>query len=179
MAKVRGFPPVAPSRIEMASCLCGSQCKTFVLALQKQMPLNHLSGQGIHFTINPCGQTQDRGHIGPEAYLCLWEFQGRGFLGCILEEEGCRFQLDKPLSPGIASLHSKEGGSRWLEQGLPKQDISNSYVHMNDPGHLLKCRIKTHQDGRWYSAHLTSSPVLLIHGPHFVSKAVACRSAGR
>lgn len=57
MAKVRGFPPVAPSRIEMASCLCGSQCKTFVLALQKQMPLNHLSGQGIHFTINPCGQT--------------------------------------------------------------------------------------------------------------------------
>lgn len=83
-------------------------------------------------------------HTGPEAYLCLLgrKFQDHSFPGCGLEEEGPRLWVDQPLGPGIASLQGEWEGSRWLEQSLPKQDISDSSVHRNDLGILLKYEIR-------------------------------------
>lgn len=74
MAEVKGYPHMALSRIEIASCLYVDSRPNvkLVLTLQKQICLNHLSGQGLSpFIVRSVLQIRPRkeAHTGPEALL--------------------------------------------------------------------------------------------------------------
>lgn len=76
MAKVKGFPPIAPSMIKVASCLCvdsQTKCKTSP-HLQREIHLNHFTGQRVYtLIVQSTLQVRPRKevHTGPETYLCL------------------------------------------------------------------------------------------------------------
>ena len=76
MEEVKGYPHMALSRIEIASCLYVDSRPNvkLVLTLQKQICLNHLSGQGLSpFIVRSVLQIRPRkeAHTGPEAHFCL------------------------------------------------------------------------------------------------------------
>ena len=89
-----------------------------------------------------------------------WKFQGRGSPGCGLAKEGHAGSGEtSPVDLGLPHSVGREEGSRWLEQSLAKQDISNFYVHRSDLRILSKSRIRTYQAGTWHSAKKLSGGV--------------------
>lgn len=95
-----------------------------VLTLQKQIPLNHLSGQ--EYTHLLCSlssrvRLKKETHTGPEAYSCLFRQEIPGLLPRMWFSKGwaCRLWVDQlwvdhhflwwKLRPGIALLHGERG----------------------------------------------------------------------
>ena len=145
----------------MVLCLCidhPGSCQTLVLTLQKQIPLtlSLVKSTHIYCTVFPPGSDSRRRPTQALRHTRAYsgrKFQGHGFPGCGLAKEGhVGSGQTSHVDLGLPHSMGREEGSRWLEQTLAKQNISNFDVHRNDLRILSKSRIKTYQAGTWHSA---------------------------